>query len=120
MKADKYLRSIVETDPATVVVCTLEHKVIYMNKRAREVYGDGLLDKSIFDCHNQNSQESIIKVVEWFKESKENNVVHTFYNSKQNKDVYMVAIRDENGDIIGYYEKHEYRNRDTSPFYDLK
>ena len=31
----------------------------------------------------------------------------------------MVALRDDGGNLIGYYEKHEYRNRETMPFYDL-
>ena len=29
---------------------------------------------------------------------------------KENKDVYMVALRDDTGALICYYEKHEYRN----------
>lgn len=29
---------------------------------------------------------------------------------KENKDVYMVALHDDTGVLIGYYEKHEYRN----------
>ena len=120
METDKFLRSIIEQDTAKVVVCDLDNKVVYINKRAREAYGDKILNKSIFDCHNKNSQELICKVVDWFKKSKENNIVHTFYNEKHNKDVYMVALRDENGELIGYYEKHEYRNRDFTPFYDLK
>ena len=28
-------------------------------------------------------------------------------------DVYMVALRDDDRKLIGYYEKHEYRNRET-------
>ena len=40
------------------------------------------------------------------------------YNEKQNKDVYMVALRKE-GKLIGYYEKHEYRDRETMKLYDL-
>ena len=31
----------------------------------------------------------------------------------------MIALRDEQGALIGYYEKHEYRNRETEPFYKL-
>ena len=31
----------------------------------------------------------------------------------------MVALRDENGNLIGYYEKHEYRNRETDDFYNI-
>ena len=36
----------------------------------------------------------------------------------QNKDVYMVALRDA-GKLIGYYEKHEYRNAEMMKLYDL-
>ena len=31
----------------------------------------------------------------------------------------MVALRDE-GKLIGYYEKHEYRDRETMKFYDMQ
>jgi hypothetical protein len=31
----------------------------------------------------------------------------------------MVALRDDNGTLIGYYEKHEYRNRETAKLYDI-
>lgn len=34
--------------------------------------------------------------------------------------VYMVALRDDAGKLIGYYEKHEYRNRETRKIYDLE
>ena len=46
------------------------------------------------------------------------NIVYIFHNEKQNKDVYMVALRDE-GKLIGYYEKHEYRDAETMKQYDL-
>ena len=32
----------------------------------------------------------------------------------------MVALRDEVGKLIGYYEKHEYRDRETMELYDFK
>ena len=31
----------------------------------------------------------------------------------------MVALRDEHKKLIGYYEKHEYRNKETMKQYDL-
>lgn len=31
----------------------------------------------------------------------------------------MVALRDEDGTLIGYYEKHEYRARDEEPYYNF-
>ena len=51
--------------------------------------------------------------------SEENNMIYTFYNEKENKDVYMVALRDEDETLIGYYEKHEYRDRETAGLYDF-
>ena len=53
-------------------------------------------------------------------ENTEHNRVYTFYNEKENKDVYMVALRDEDGTLIGYYEKHEYRTLETEKLYDFK
>ena len=60
----------------------------------------------------------IQEIVDWFAADENHNLVYTFYNEKQNKDVYMVALR-ENGKLIGYYEKHEYRNKECMECYDL-
>ena len=71
-------------------------------------------------CHNERSNEMIRKIVSWFADSKEHNMIHTFYNEKQNKDVYMVALRDEDGELLGYYVKHEFRNKETAKMYDFE
>lgn len=117
-----YYKSIVDQDRAAVVICDLKHEIIYMNPAAVESYakrgGDKLIGRSLLDCHNTESVEQIKKVVEWFAEDESHNIVYTFHNEKQNKDVYMVALRD-NGSLIGYYEKHEYRNPETMKQYDL-
>lgn len=118
-----FLRSMAEQDPMPVVVCNLRHEIIYMNPAAVEHYsdrgGENLIGLIIFDCHNPRSSEMIKKAVEWFSESTENNVIHTFYSEVQCKDVYMVALRDRDGSLIGYYEKHESRKRDSMPFYQM-
>ncbi len=33
--------------------------------------------------------------------------MYTYYNEKENKDVYMVALTDADKNLIGYYEKHD-------------
>ena len=116
-------RSVLEADRAAVVICDLEHIIVYMNPAAVERYqrrgGKDLLGKSLLNCHNEKSREMIGKVLAWFRKSRENNVVYTSYNQKENKDVYMIALRNEAGELIGYYEKHEYRDRETMQMYDL-
>ncbi|MCR5615336.1 MAG: PAS domain-containing protein [Saccharofermentans sp.] len=116
-------KSVLEADRAAVVICDLEHTVIYMNPVAIERYakwgGNSLMGKSLLNCHNEKSRELIFKVIEWFNASKDNNIVYTFFNEKENKDVYMVALRNDEGNLIGYYEKHEYRNHETMKMYDI-
>ncbi|MGN1316089.1 MAG: fatty acid/phospholipid synthesis protein PlsX [Acutalibacteraceae bacterium] len=114
-----FFKSIIETDRAAVVVCDVNHTIVYMNKVAKEKYHRDLTDCSLLNCHNEKSKEMIIKIVDWFKKSAENNMIYTYKNIKQNKDVYMVALRDDGGNLIGYYEKHEYRNPETADVYDF-
>ena len=124
-KVDSYVdffKSIIDQDRCAVVICNSEHEIIYMNPAAIRNYakrgGEKLVGQNILDCHNAESGEKIRQVVEWFAASPDHNLVYTFYNEKQNKDVYMVALRAE-GELIGYYEKHEFRNRETMKPYDL-
>ena len=123
MDLSVYFRSVMEQDQCAVVICNLEHEIIYMNPAAVDRYakrgGAELVGKSLLDCHNARSNEIIKKVVAWFGESTEHNRIYTFHNDKENKDVYMIALRDEAGTLIGYYEKHEYRDRETEEFYDF-
>lgn len=119
----KIYKAVLDADRAAVVLCTLDHKIVYMNKTACERYakwgGKELLGKSLMNCHNERSREMIVKVLDWFAKSKDNNIVYTFKNVKENKDVYMVALRDDDGELIGYYEKHEYRTAETMKMYDI-
>jgi len=114
-----FFRSIVEQDRCSIVICNTHDEIVYMNPAAKRNYakhGD-LIGKSIMECHNERSCEMIAKVREWFAESPDNNIMFTFHNEKQNKDVYMVALRDKDGQLIGYYEKHEFRDPETMKRY---
>lgn len=116
-----YFKSMIDQDECSVVICNLEHEIIYMNPAAVARHGKsggaGLTGQSIFACHNSRSEEMIRKAVAWFQESRMHNKVYTFHNEKENKDVYMIALRDGEGALIGYYEKHEYRNAEEGKPY---
>ncbi|MGN0394810.1 MAG: PAS domain-containing protein [Coprococcus sp.] len=123
MELSKYIKSVIDMDRSSVVICNLDHTIIYMNPAAIQRYekrgGKDLIGKSLMNCHNEKSQEIIEKVLTWFAKSTDNNMLYTYYNEKENKDVYMVALRDDEKNLIGYYEKHEYRNRETAKIYDF-
>lgn len=123
MELSKYFKSIIDQDQCAVVICNLEHEIIYMNPAAVQRYGkrggQAIVGKSLLDCHNPLSCDMIRKVVSWFAQSTEHNKIYTSRNEKENKDVYMVALRDGDGSLIGYYEKHEYRDKETAELYDF-
>ncbi|MGN1234618.1 MAG: PAS domain-containing protein [Christensenellaceae bacterium] len=116
-------RSVLEQDRSPIVICDTDHKIIYMNPTAIKQYakygGEKLVGQSLLKCHNSASCELIQRVLAWFLESRENNMIFTSRNDRQNKDVYMVALRDDAGKLVGYYEKHEYRNGETAKLYDF-
>lgn len=123
MNLSQYFKSIIDEDRCAVVICNPEHEIIYMNPAAVARYeksgGARLVGQSLLECHGVRSQEMIRKVVAWFAVSTEHNRIYTFHNEKENKDVYMVALRDEDGTLIGYYEKHEYRNAEEGGRYQF-
>ena len=112
-------KSILQQDRAPIVVCDMSSTVVYMNPAALAKYRVDLTGKSIRSCHPSAANEKIDAVLEWFGKSKDNNLVYTFRNDRENKDVYMVALRDDDGELIGYYEKHEFRSAETAPLYDI-
>ncbi len=123
MDLNVYFKSVIDQDTASVVLCDLDHTIIYMNPAAIRNYakrgGAQLIGRSLLNCHNPNSNNRIQEVVDWFAKSPEHNIIYTAHNDKQNKDNYMVALRDADGTLVGYYEKHEFRDPETMQRYDF-
>ena len=119
MEISQLWKSVLEQDTAPIVICNLQHIIVYMNPAAKSRYKSDLTGKSLADCHNADSNEKIERVMKWFAADRSHNKVYTFRNDKENKDVYMIALRDDSGELIGYYEKHEYRTAETMNKYDL-
>lgn len=124
MEISVFFKSVIDADNSPIVICNLGHKFVYINPSAAEKYskwgGYELIGKSLLDCHNNESNKRIVRVVEWFGSAEENNKIFTFYNEKENEDVYMIALRNDEGKLIGYYEKHEYRNHENCKLYEFE
>ncbi len=60
MELSIYFKSIIDQDHASVVICNLQHEIIYMNPAAIANYknygGASLLGKSLMNCHNEKSK----------------------------------------------------------------
>lgn len=123
MELTPFFQSVLEQDPAPIVLCDLRHTIVYMNPAALRQYakrgGKNLVGKSLLSCHDDRSNAAILKVVQWFGESPKNNRVHTIRNENAGKDVYMVALRDSGGALIGYYEQHAFRAWESAGLYQF-
>ncbi|MCD8343599.1 MAG: PAS domain-containing protein [Oscillospiraceae bacterium] len=122
MHLNALCKSVLDADSQPIVLCDMQHTVVYMNPAAVRRYakrgGAALVGTNIMDCHAPASREKILQVVDWFAQSPENNDVFTFHSDKENSDVYMIALRNEAGELIGYYEKHESRVPETRRAYE--
>lgn len=123
MEIDKYLRAFVETDMNQIVICDTNHIIVYMNKVAIEKFSDlggaDLIGKSLMQYLGVETQSRIEAIVSWFSEFPDNNWVYTYRNEASQTDMYAVALRDENGNLIGYYEKRRSTFPETEELYHM-
>lgn len=99
---------ILESIPEPIVFVDTSHKIQYMNKAAFLKYakrgGSELIGKSIFDCHNENSNKIILQIYKSFLKGEEERFLT---QNKEGKNVFMRAVRDKEGNVVGYYERYE-------------
>ena len=109
MTREEMFAYILDSVPYRVVFVDTDHIIRYMNKEAKHHYYDvrgyrDLVGKSIFECHNEKSKEALIAAVEKLKNH--GNEIYLGV-SVTNERKYINPVRDENGNLIGYFERFE-------------
>jgi len=105
----KMLRSILDAVPYPVVFVDTTHIIRYLNKRAKYHYYQErgyseLVGKSLFECHSEKSAEMIKKTLDKFRNRQQEVFLGV---NVRNERSYIVPVRDEQGELIGYYERFE-------------
>lgn len=109
MENEKIKSYILDSIPYPIVFMDCGHIIRYMNKAAKYHYYSergykDLIGKSLFDCHNENSKEKILAAFEKIK----NHGNEIFLGiSIKNQRFYLNPVRDENGELMGYFERFE-------------
>jgi nitrogen-specific signal transduction histidine kinase len=90
-----------------VLFADAKHVIRYMNKAAVEHYDDGdrLLGRSLLDCHNDRSRETIAEALAEFSSGAEERLI----SESEKQRIFMRAVRDREGLVMGYYERYEKR-----------
>lgn len=116
-----FFKGIIDSDNGPIVVCDLDYKIIYVNPFAVSYYKSGpqLLNKRLDVFLDEERMSMVYMSVEWFKEDEKNNKVFVFHDERSNMDMYVFAVRDENNQLIGFFNKQECRTPDTGKILDL-
>ena len=103
------LRLILDALPFPIVFVDMSHTIRFMNKRARFHYYEergyrDLIGKSLFECHKEKSKERIIEIVETLKNHGRESFLAVNANNER---IYITPVRDDSGELIGYFERFE-------------
>jgi len=101
--------ALLDTIRSPVVFVDNDHIIQYLNKPAKIRYYEkrgysDLIGKSLFDCHNKKS-EKLTRQIHARLLAGENEVFLKV--SKDNEKITVVAVRDNDGHLLGYYERFE-------------
>ena len=100
------LENILDAYPYEIVYVDRNHIVRYMNKTAEKRYGDRVkTGNSLFNCHNEGSRQKILSFLNRADEG-EDEMFET-YNQKTGEREFFTPVRDRNGKVTGYFERHE-------------
>ncbi len=94
-----FLNSLI--DPYVFV--DTDHKIRFMNSVAEERHSEKLLGTSIFDCHNDQSNQTIREIFAEMQGGLEEKLI----TDDEKHRIYMRAVRNEQGELLGYYERYE-------------
>ena len=103
---EKVLNAILDAYPYEIVFVDTTHTVRWMNKTAKIRYKDRvIIGNSLFNCHNESTKPKI----EEFLRRAENGEEEMFetYNRKTGEREFFTPVKDEDGKVIGYFERHE-------------
>jgi PAS domain-containing protein len=103
------LLAILDSLPEPILVADTDHVTRYMNRAAAEFYegGTDLVGRSLLDCHNEQSQREMIEILAAMHGGEQERLI----TIKEDRRVFMRAVRDADGNLLGYYERYVWLNR---------
>ena len=118
---EEYFKYIVDNADNPVVIVDLNYTIIYMNKAADKSYSRGreMLGKHIELFMSEETLSKIVMTMEWFKEDVNNNKIFAFHDENENGDIYMLAVRNSEGELIGACSHMDSRTIENTPPFNI-
>ena len=99
------LASLLDSMKNPVLFADADHVTRYMNQAAIEHYeeGEALIGRSLLDCHNADSQRMMHEVFAALQAGVDERLI----TDNEKYRIFMRAVRDPDGKLLGYYERFE-------------
>jgi PAS domain-containing protein len=99
------MAAILDSLKDPILFADTEHVTRYMNRAAVAHYTEGerLIGRSLLDCHNERSQQMMKEILAEMYEGLEERLI----TDDEERRIYMRAVRDTGGKVLGYYERYE-------------
>jgi PAS domain-containing protein len=116
-----FFKGIIDSEEGPIVLCNLEYRIIYENPAAMKYYApvSPVTGKLLSTLMDEEMMSKVDMSVEWFKEDIKNNKVFALHDKANNMDMYILAIRNADGELIGFYGRREDRTPDGGKEFDL-
>jgi len=100
-----FYESLLNSIKDPILVADTNHIVQYMNKAAIAHYSEGekLLKTNLLECHNEESQKMMVEILV----EMQNGLKEKLITDNEKYRIFMRAVRDVDGNLIGYFERYE-------------
>ena len=106
MTREELLEAFIESIGQPFVFVDTRHVIRYVSRRAESHYRtprEELLGRSIFDCHDPESCRIIREVFAALERGEEERMITDDARHR----IWMRAVRDPGGRLLGYFERYE-------------
>jgi PAS domain-containing protein len=102
----EFMAAILDSLKDPVLVADTEHTILYLNQAAIAHYeeGESLLGQSLLDCHNERSCRTMVEILAAMQQE---GLVERLITDDEEHRIFMRAVRDPQGRVLGYYERYE-------------
>ncbi len=100
-----FFQSLLNSIKDPILFADTNHIVQYMNKAGIKHYDEGeeLLQSDLLKCHNEESQKMMIEILAEMHTGLEEKMI----TDNEKYRIFMRAVRDEKGNLLGYFERYE-------------
>ena len=110
MVMERLFMEVLEQERTSAVIFGTDGTILYMNPAAHGVYerhgSYDMIGRKFMDYHPQDTCRKIELAERWLQDDEDNDEIELFYSDSPDRIVRILALRDDDGKVIGYCERY--------------